>query len=218
MLRRAFVLGAIGAGVLSRRPVVARADDEGYLAWSLDQSQRIAKGTRKTGKVGSRFHERLLKTERAVNYKLIATWMTPEVIRATARCLQLTKRYTVEQTRALVEDAGRAGDTVFMIELDPREGSGVIPNDWEAYLQPRGESVSGASVPGTSVPKLRDVAALAGIEQRNYDYDRFWVTFPLTATSGKPVFSHDAAEAELIVRVYSQEEHTFWPVPDSVRR
>lgn len=218
MRRRHFLLGAFGAGVLAGGDSARAGSDEAYLSWTPEQAERLAKSTRRTGKVGSRFNERLLKTERAVNYKLIATWMTPDVIRATARWMQLTKHLSESQTRALVADAERVGDTVFMIELDPREGSGVIPNDWEAYLQPGGdERAASRSVRGESMPKLRDVTALGGIERRNYDYDRFWVVFPLATNDGTSVLELGAGEVELIVRVYSQEEHTYWPIPESIR-
>ena len=219
MRRRHFLTGALASGVAAFGASRARAGGDEYLSWSAEQAERIAKSTRQTGKVGSRFHERLLKTERAVNYKLIATWMTPEVIRATARWLQLGKRLTADQTRALVAEAEGVGDTVFMVELDPREGSGVIPSDWESYLQARStDPAPGASVRGTSDPRLRDMAALGGIERRNYDYDRFWVVFPLVGPDGRPLFSTGASEAELITRVYSQEERTYWPLSNDIRQ
>lgn len=219
MRRRRFLTGVLASGIAPLIATRAKASDDDYLSWTADQAERIAKSTRKTGKVGSRFNERLLKTERAINYKLIATWMTPEVIRATARWLQLSKRWSPEHTRAMVAEAEDAGDTVFMIELDPREGSGVIPNEWETYLQPRSDGRSGVSaVQGTSMPRLRDVAVLSGIERRNYDYDRFWIVFPLTTDGGQPLFDPSATEAELITRVYSQEEHTYWPISAGIRR
>lgn len=219
MQRRRFLTAALASGLAPFVVTRTRAAGDDYLSWSADQVQRIAKSTRRTGKVGSRFNERLLKTERAVNYKLIATWMSPEVIRATARWLQIDKRLSADRTRALVAEAEAAGDTVFMIELDPREGSGVIPADWEAYLQARGaDPATGGSVRGVSVPRLRDVAALGGIERRNYDYDRFWVVFPLAGDGGRPIFGSGASEAELVTRVYSQEERTYWPVSDGIRR
>jgi hypothetical protein len=118
------------------------------------------------------------------NYKLAATWLTPEVIRATARLLQLRSRMSEQQARDLVTEAETGIDTAFIVEIDPREGSGVIPQDWEAFLQVKERA--GASVRGTIESRLRDVRALAGVLRRNYDYDRFWVTFP-TTVDGKPL-------------------------------
>ena len=210
---------AVGAGVCGFRAPVLGVSGDTYLTWTPQQVEQIARSTKRTGKVGSKFNERWLKTERAVNYKLIATWMTSEVIQATARWHQLQKRLSDSEARQLVADARGAGDTVFMIELDPNEGSGVIPNDWETYLQPRGDGVSGGpSVRGVSTPRLRSLPALAGIDRRNYDYDRFWVVFPLTTANGQAVLGAADREAELITRVYSQEERTYWPVPESVRQ
>lgn len=219
--RREFVAAAACVGLSRLRAPASAAGVSGddYLSWTLEQVEQIARSTRRTGKVGSRFNERLLKTERAVNYELIATWMTPEVIRATARWHQLHKRLSDSETRQLVADAMGAGDTVFMVELDPREGSGVIPNDWETYLQRKGVGdAGGPSVRGVSTPRLRSLPALAGIDRRNYDYDRFWVVFPLTTVDGQAVFDPSVSEAELITRIYIQEERTYWPVPASVRR
>lgn len=217
--RREFIAAAAGACLSEFRAPVLGASGDTYLSWTPQQVEQIARSTKRTGKVGSKFNERWLKTERAVNYKLIATWMTPEVIQATARWHQLQKRLSDAETRQLVADARGAGDSVFMIELDPNEGSGVIPNDWETYLQPRGVGVSGGpSVRGVSTPRLRSLPALAGIDRRNYDYDRFWVVFPLTTSDGQGIFSATDREAELITRVYTQEERTCWTVPESLRR
>jgi hypothetical protein len=102
-----------------------------------------------------------------------------------------------------------------MVEIDPREGSGVIPNDWEAFLQPKG--VPDAAVRGTIEPSFRDVRALGGVLRRNYDYDRFWLTFPLTVR-GKPVFGSEDRAAVLLVRIHEKEGRVEWPVPVSLAR
>lgn len=221
MDRRSFMSSlAAGLAAVVGQPGGARAGagDDAYLSWTADQAEAIAKSTRRTGRVGAYNSIRLLKTERAINYKLIATWYTPDVIRATARWLQLRNRLSADQTRALVAEAEAAGDTIFMVELDPREGSGVIPDTWESYLQARGVTPdAGRSARGTSIPKLRDVQALQGVERRNYDYDRFWVAMPLSTPAGSALFGDADHEAELIVRVYAQEEHTFWPIPESIK-
>ena len=72
----------------------------------------------------------------------------------------------------------------------------MIPNDWAAFLQPiLPGRVEGKPVRGESTPGLRDVRALAGVLRRNYDYDRFWVVFPLAHADGAPVVPKDATEA-----------------------
>jgi hypothetical protein len=159
-----------------------------------------------------------LKTDRAVNYKMRATLMSPEVIRASARLEQLRNRLSDEQTLQLVKDAEDAGDLVIMIELDPNEGSGVIPLDWRAILQPRGlaDGAEGA-VSGIKSPQFRALKALNGTARRDYDYDVFWVEFPFTDQNGKANFSADVKQLELIVGVYRSEGRVFWQVPDSIR-
>jgi hypothetical protein len=197
---------------------------ERYLSWSLQQADAIALSTYRDGKVGSRtllfltgIDTRALKTERAQNYKLRATWFTPDVIRASARHTQLKSRLRDDETRRLVTDAEAAGDTVVMIEIDPNQGSGVIPRDWEAFLQPRGATTQESVVRGTENPELRNNRALQGVSQRNYDYDRFWVVFPLLNDKGEPLIPPSTPEVELVVRIYNREGAVRWVVPESIR-
>lgn len=204
-----FVLALFAYSVQSGAP-----SDAQYLTWSASQAEAIGKSTYGRGRVGGFFNTRMLKTERAYNYKLAATWVTPDVIRATARLLQLRSRLSEHETRQLVADAERAGEAVFIVEIDPREGSGVIPNDWEAFLQPKGEPNAG--VRGTMRPELREVRALAGVMRRNYDYDRFWVSFSLSK-DGQPLFKPEHRAAELVVRIYDKEGRVEWSLPVTAR-
>ena len=209
----AVLLAVPCAFALSSEPVSGRMPpDDAYLTWSAKQAEAIGTDAYKRGRVGGVFDMRLLKTERSYNYKLAATWLTPDVIRATARLLQLRSRLSNEEVRALVAEAEALPGTVVMVEIDPREGSGVIPNDWEAFLQPKGQPAR--AVRGVVSPKLRDVKALAGVLRRNYDYDRFWVTFPLEK-DGSTIFSGPGV-AELVVRIHDKEGRVEWPVPASI--
>ncbi len=166
---------------------LAAAED--WLSWSARRAETIGRAIYVSGRVGGVFDTRLLKTERAHNYKLAATWMTPDVIRASARLLQLSGRLSDQEALALVSEAESVEGTVILVEIDPREGSGIIPNDWTAFLQPVSAQGSGRSVRGVNTPRLREVPALAGVLRRNYDYDRFWVVFPLKHQDGTPVFA-----------------------------
>jgi hypothetical protein len=194
--------GAAGRGTQSAQP-----PDDTYLAWPAAQAQSIGESAYKRGRVGGLFDGRLLKTERAYNYKLAATLFSRSVIRASARVLQLRSRLTPEQTRNLVTEAETTGGTVVMIEIDPREGSGVIPSEWQAFLQPKGQAA--AAVAGVNTPALRTVKALAGVQRRNYDYDRFWMVFPGGAdvAYAKPT----VPDIELVVRIHDQEGRVEWP-------
>ena len=68
---------------------------------------------------------------------------------------QLSDGLTDDQTEALVGEAEQSGDIILLIEIDPREGSGVIPLDWVALLQPKGSSDDApGTIRGESVPSV----------------------------------------------------------------
>jgi hypothetical protein len=185
---------------------------------SAERAAALGKAMRADGRVGGWFDTRILSTDRSYSYKLRATWLTPDVIRATARLEQLRDYLTDDATRELVAEAEAAGDTVMMVEVDPQEGSGVIPLDWVTLLQPRREDERVVNpVRGSSVPRLRRVKALAGVEPRDYDYSVFWVVFPLVHADGSPLFTDAHDEAELIVRIYEKEGRVHWPIPQPIR-
>lgn len=209
-------LAAAAAG-LALLPLLAAAQETraDFLGWTARQAESIGRESYRRGRIGGRLDTRLLKTERSYNYKLAGTWLTSETIRASARLAQLRSRLSNEETLALVREADGAADTVIMVEIDPREGSGVIPNDWEAFLQPADRP--SRAVRGTVASALRDVPGLAGVLRRNYDYDRFWVTFPLSHTDGAPLFTSNDQTAVLVVRIQNQEGRVEWPVPPSIR-
>ncbi len=211
---KAAAIAAVLTGVLG----FAQGADQGWLLWDAPRAQAIGKAAYVQGRVGGIFDTRLLKTERSYNYKLAATWMTGDVIRATARVLQISQRLSNEDALAMVAEAEAVGDTVVMVEIDPREGSGVIPSDWSAFLQPAtARGTEARAVRGEGRPQLRDVKALTGVLRRNYDYDRFWMVFPLRHPDGAPLFDASATEAELVVRIADREGRVKWPIPASLR-
>jgi len=197
----------------------ARATDEEYLTWSAEQAVNIGKGWRVSGRVGGAIDLRVIHTEHSYNYKLRATLMSPEVIRATARLEQLRFHLTDEQTRSLVKEAEQVNGLVALVEIDAREGSGVIPLDWRSSLQPGG-SKSGlpTSISGTSTPSLHNVKALSGVARRDYAYDVFWVVFPVTNLEGKPVWERAPDSIDLVVGIYNKEGRVTWPVSNSLRQ
>jgi hypothetical protein len=193
----------------------AFAQPSTWQTWSAEEAESVGRSMSAEGRAGSRGTIRLLKTERAINYKLRATWVTPEVMFASARLVQLRSRLTDEQALALVDEARGAGDTVVIVDIDPNEGSGVVPLTWEAFLQPKDSPER--AIAGIKTPGLRDVRALQGVARRNYDYDRFWVVFALKGADRQPLFADSDREAELIVRIYEREGRVTWPIPASVR-
>lgn len=193
----------------------AQEADAAYLSWSAPQAEAAASSMKAKDKVsGTRGFAR---TDQAKSYKLRVQWVTPDVIRGVARTLQIRQGLSAEQARKLVEEAEAAGDTVVMIELDPDEGSGVIPGDWTAVLRPKGPAGEIRQSRGANSPKLRNLPALNGIERRDFAYDRFWMVFPLITDSGGPLFSPDESEAELEVNIRGKKGHVTWQIPESIR-
>jgi len=180
-----------------------------WLGWSKGDAELIGRSMVARGRIGG--GRRLLNTERARSYKVTATWLTPQVLRASTRVIQIRDRLSNDQAKTLLSEAEHRDRTVIMIELDPDEGSGVIPLEWEAFFQPRGSPAR--AVAGTKIPAARDVKVFAGVSPRNYDYDRFWVEFPTRRSSGESVFDSTDREAELIIRIYDREGTVRWPVP-----
>ncbi len=206
-------------GVVSVWTQTGSTDPNGYLNWTAAQADKIGKSTRQNGKAGGNFDLRVISTNKAINYGLRATLMTPEVIRAAARVAQLRDRLSDEQTQRIVEDAENAGDLVVMIEINPNEGSGVIPLDWRVFLQPKGlGSGAGGAIAGVKSPHLRKTPALSGLYGRNYEYDVFWVVFPLVDDKKTPLLSADIAEIQLVVGIYSSEGRISWKMPESIRQ
>lgn len=209
-------LGVLAMCAVAQLVPLAQAREDSWLGWPLERAQAVGRAAYVQGRVGGLFDTRILKTESAYNYKLAATWLHPMAIRATARVRQLTSGITEGETRAAVDEAEQliAGRTVVMVEVDPREGSGVIPLEWSAFLQALGPGdVRGGQGRGTLVPALRDVPALQGVLRRNYDYDRFWLTFPLALENGEPLLPRTATHVELIVRIAGKEGRVRWPLP-----
>jgi len=98
-----------------------------------------------------------------------------------------------------------------LVEIDPREGSGVIPRDWAAFLGPKGADA--AAVRGTSRPELDKLKGLRGVYRRDYNYEQFWVVFPARREDGQPLFGPEDDGAELTVRILDKEGHVSFKVP-----
>jgi hypothetical protein len=170
------------------------------------------------GQVGKSLDFRVTATDRSYNFKLRATWLTPEIIRALARIEQELKALSALETQQLVAAATASGSIIVQVEIDPREGSGIIPSDWVALLGPRqlNQSVPRA-VRGTSRPDLRNLPALAVVPPRDYSYEVFWVVFPAIGPDGQRLFAPGDTEAELSVRIQGKVGKVRLPVPESIR-
>lgn len=192
--------------------------NEDYLNWSLAQAERIGKSTIKEFRSGSSFDFRIMGQDKAFMYQVQITVFTPEVIRASARVHQIKNRLSADETRKLVAEAEAEGDLVAMVEIDPGEGSGVVPLDWRIFLQPPGfVPGSDGAVAGGKAPYLRTVKAFSGVKRRDYEYDVFWVIFPLTNEKKESVLTDSMGSFEIMVGIYSKEGKTSWAIPPSLR-
>ena len=191
---------------------------ENYLTWDLKQAEKIGQSTVKEGRSGSSFDFRLMGQDKAFTYQVRATVFTPEVIRAAARAEQIRNRLNAEDARALVAEAEAAGDLVMMIEIDPAEGSGVVPLDWRVFLQPGGfVPGSDGAVAGAKAPHLRNMKVFRGVAKRDYEYDVFWVIFPLVDKNKRPILNDAVNSFELMVGIYKKEGKITWPISPSLR-
>ena len=128
-------------------------NDRAFLTWTRQYAESLGRSMRQDGRVGGAFDFRVVHTEHSYNYKLRATWLTPEVIRATARLAQLSGGLSDEETNALIREAELPDATVILVEIDPQEGSGVIPLDWVALMRPKGSDSNSNGVRGTSTSR-----------------------------------------------------------------
>ncbi len=110
----------------------AAAADESWVNWTRSQAMDVAKPMRRTGRIGSVWATRGTHTERALNYHLRATWMTPDVIRAVARLQQLDRFLSAAETRQLVDEAESVGDTVILIEIPTKVPESYRGTGWRS--------------------------------------------------------------------------------------
>ncbi len=118
-------------------PPAPTTPTEDYLSWNAKQAVDIGKAWRASGRVGGALDMRVLHTEHSYNYKLRATLMTPEAIRAAARLRQLRGHLSDEQTRTLVTRRRLPANWSSWSNSMPVKASGVIPLDWRASLRPK---------------------------------------------------------------------------------
>jgi hypothetical protein len=83
-------------------------------------------------------------------------------------------------------------------------------------LQPKRDS-GDHGVKGIQKPELRNLRALSAAFRRDYDYEVFWVVFPLRRPDGTVLLADMDREAELVVRIANKEGRVKWPIPDSIR-
>jgi hypothetical protein len=211
-----FLLAACCSFTTQAQPATTTQDD--YLSWSAKHATRVGRKWRVAGRIG--FNLKFsFSQEDAYFYELRGTLMSPEAIRAAARLEQLQRHLSDAETRALVAEAEKIDGLVVYIEINPREGSGIIPLDWRSALQPKGAPEgSPLAITGTSMPELREVKALKRVGRRDYAYDVFWVVFPMRDRQGKVIWETPPDEIELVVGIHDKQGRVTWRVNDSLRQ
>ena len=177
------------------------------------QARLAISSMRVQGQVGNSFDFRVTSTDRSYNYKLRATWITPTVGIAAARLLELVKGSTeaeANEVRATVENRD---SWLVLVELDPREGSGVVPRDWLAKFGPRGSEP--LQVVGHQINVEGVWKSLVSGFPRDYSYDVFLLEFPRTL-DGAPVLRPTDKDAELVVRIYNKQGRVRWKISPGI--
>lgn len=56
-----------------------------------------------------------------------------------------------------------------------------------------------------------------GVAKRDYEYDVFWVIFPLVDKNKRPILNDAVNSFELMVGIYKKEGKITWPISPSLR-
>lgn len=174
------------------------------------EARQAINSMRESGQVGGSWDLRVISTDRSYNYKLRATWLTPRVLQALSRLLEINKGLSQAEAQQIMQDIEPGAAHYILVELDPREGSGVIPRDWLARFGPRG--VEDRQVSGQIIPEQGSWRKLISTLPRDYSYDIFIVKFPLGVREGIKILDASDPYAELIVRIYSKTGKVQWPI------
>ncbi len=175
-----------------------------------NEARQILKSMRLNGNVGGSLDMRVTGTDRSYNYKLRATWLTPQVLQAAGRLLEISKGLPQAEVRRILQEAEPEAAHYVLVELDPREGSGVIPKDWLARFGPKG--IEDRKVTGQVIPDQGVWRTLISAFPRDYSYDIFIVKFPTEAQEGIKVLDPSDSEAELLVRIYNKTGKVKWRI------
>ena len=186
-----------------------------FLTWDKKTTLSIGESWLVKGGVGGFFDGRILETNKSYNYKLRATLLSPEAIRAAARMEQIRNRLTDVETKDLVTEAEQE-NLVILVEIDPREGSGVVPNNWRAFIHSKNFPAN-ESIRGVNKSNLRNYKALQSVIKRDYDYDMYWISFSLKDKNGIPLWKSVPNELELIVGINEKEGRVRWKVTEELR-
>jgi hypothetical protein len=195
-------------------PALAEFNDALYKSVSEKQARNLINSARVNGRVGGAFDLRVTSTDRSFNYKLRATWITQDVASALARVLVAAKGVPEEKALSVLRALDDDDWYYFFVELDPREGSGVIPKDWVARFGSPAEP--GRAVVGEILPETEIWNLIASAFPRDYAYDVFLVRVA-KKTGDRRTLENTDSKAELTVGIYNKVGHVHWSVPEDRR-
>lgn len=194
-------------------PAVAGFNETLYKSLSEKQARNLISSARVSGRVGGAFDLRITSTDRSFNYKLRATWITQDVASALARVLVAAKGVPEDRALSTLRDLGDNW-YYFFLELDPREGSGVIPKDWVARFGPQAQP--NRAMVGEILPETGTWSLLVSAFPRDYAYDTFLVRVAKETGDHRTLEATDS-EAELTVGIYNKVGRVHWPVAKDLR-
>jgi hypothetical protein len=123
--------------------------------------------------------------------------------------LEISKGLDHAEVERIIQEVEPDSAYYVLVELDPREGSGVIPRDWLARFGPKG--IEDRHVSGQLIPNQGSWRQLISVFPRDYSYDIFIVKFLTELQNGIKVLDTPDSEAELLVRIYNKTGNVKWP-------
>ena len=178
---------------------------------SEKRARQTIAAMRVNGRVGGSWDFRVTSTDKSYNYKLRATWLTPQVFEAAGRILEFSKGMAAADVQGLLKELTADPAHYVLVELDPREGSGVIPRDWLSRFGPKGDDER--QVVGQVVAEQGSWRTLMSAFPRDYAYDVFVVRFPVSTGERGSLIQPADKEVQLRVRIYNKVGTVDWRVP-----
>lgn len=198
----------VGALLAAVGLVSGQSASSDFVRLTEKQARQTITDFRKNGQVGGSFDLRGTRTDRSYDYKLRATWIANEVSRSAARILMLARGFSEEKARTALLTM-EPGKTYVLVEIDPREGSGVIPRSWTSHFGSNGSSES--QVSGVVLASEGAWLDLVSAFPRDYSYGVFLVEFPVDVQ--RSALRSGNNEVELTVRIYDKIGRVRWRIP-----
>ena len=190
------------------------AASEPFLRWSEAEARRAVLDARRSGSAGGLLDGRVNDTHRAYRYKVRATLWTPRALRGAVRLAALRDRLGDAEALAMLAAVEARPLQLASIEIDPVEGSGILPRDeTRFFLQRPGDEA--ASVHPVEAPELSALPLFRKFEKRDWAYELLVVAFPRELASGEALAGPAVRALELVVDIAGKVERLTFPIaPD----